>query len=129
MIGLDDIYTRLETALEAGGIAWWEMEMPSGVVFFSDNKAHMIGRRNGDFTHYTDFTDLVHPDDYDHMMKAMTDHLEGKKDHYETRYRIKHRDGHYVTFYDRGRIVQRGNGKTLKIAGIVINLSELSDLK
>lgn len=123
MIGLDDIFTRLETALEAGGIAWWEMEMPSGVVFFSDNKTNMIGRRAGDFTHYTHFTELVHPDDYDAMMKAMTDHLEGRQPYYETRYRIKHKDGHYVTFYDRGKIVYKDE-KVIKVAGIVINMSE-----
>jgi len=126
MIGLDDIFTRLETALEAGGIAWWEIEMPSGVVFFSENKTNMIGYPAGDFTHYTNFTDLVHKDDYDTMMKAMTDHLEGKTAVYETKYRIKHKKGHYITFYDRGKIVYKDD-TTIKVAGIVINMSEKRD--
>ena len=123
VIGLDDIFTRLETALEAGGIAWWEMEMPSGVVFFSDNKTNMIGRKARDFTHYTHFTDLVHPDDYEAAMAAMKQHLDGTRPYYETRYRIKHANGHYVTFYDRGKIVH-DDGDVIKIAGIVINMSE-----
>lgn len=127
MIGLDDIFTRLETALEAGGIAWWEMELPSGVVFFSENKTNMLGRKAGDFTHYTDFTHLVHEDDYDQMMKAMEDHIGGRSTYYETRYRIKHKKGHYITYYDRGKIVYQDK-KTTKIAGIVINMSEKREL-
>lgn len=123
MIGLDDIFTRLETALEAGGIAWWEMEMPSGVVFFSENKTNMIGRKSGDFTHYTHFTELVHPDDHDSMMKAMTDHLNGTLPYYETTYRIKHKKGHYIKFYDRGKVVYKDKN-TVKVAGIVINITD-----
>ncbi|RYF29266.1 MAG: PAS domain S-box protein [Chloroflexi bacterium] len=126
MIGLDDIFTRLETALEAGGIAWWEMEVPSGVVFFSDYKAKVLGRKPSDFTHYTHFTDLVHPDDYESMMKSMRDHMEGVSDRYETKYRIKHKEGHYITFYDRGKIVQSSNG-VMKIAGIVIDVTDRRD--
>lgn len=128
MIGLDDIFTRLETALEAGGIAWWEMELPSGVIFFSENKTNMIGHKVGDFSHYTNFTDLVHPDDYDRMMKAMRDHVDDKVPYYETRYRIKHKKGHYVTFYDRGKVVYRDK-KMTKVAGIVINMSEKRDFE
>ncbi|MBI3889424.1 PAS domain-containing protein [Candidatus Saccharibacteria bacterium] len=128
MIGLDDIFTRLETALEAGGIAWWEMELPSGVVFFSENKTNMLGRKAGDFTHYTHFTHLVHPEDYDQMMQAMEAHIGGKTEYYETRYRIQHKKGHYITYYDRGKIVYN-DGKVTKIAGIVINMSEKRNLK
>ena len=123
MIGLDDIFTRLETALEAGGIAWWEMELPSGVVFFSENKTNMLGRKAGDFTHYTHFTNIVHEDDYAQMMQAMEGHMSGKNEYYETKYRIKHKEGHYITFYDRGKIVY-SDGKVTKIAGIVINMSQ-----
>ena len=128
MIGLDDIFTRLETALEAGGIAWWEMELPTGVIFFSENKTNMLGRKAGDFTHYTDFTHLVHPDDYEPMMKAMDDHINGKLPYYETKYRIKHKKGQYITFYDRGKIVFKDK-KMVKIAGIVINMSEDRNLE
>ncbi len=126
MISIDDPYTRLEVALEAGGIAWWEMEMPTGVVFFSDNKAKLLGRKASDFTHYTDFTNLIHPDDYEASMRSMTDHLEGKASMYESRYRIRHSDGSYVTFYDRGKIVAKKDGETL-VAGIVIDVTSRKD--
>jgi PAS domain S-box-containing protein len=125
MLGITDDYSRLELAMEAGGMAWWEMELPSGVVFFSENKTKMIGRNAADFTHYTDFTNLVHKDDHQNAMQAMTDHLTGKKNIYETSYRIACKDGGYRKFYDKGRIVSKDPDGTIKLTGIVIDVTDM----
>lgn len=119
-----DDFQRLDTAMDAAGLAWWEMELPSGVVFFAENKAKMLGYEAENFFHYKSFTDLLHPDDYPIAMKAMQDHLDGKIDIYETRYRIKCKDGEYKTFYDRGKIVQK-KGKNVRVAGIVLDITNL----
>lgn len=121
MIGLDDLFTRLETALEAGWIAWWEIEFPSGVIFFSDLKATMIGRKPAEFTHYGQFIDLIHPDDREAVNKAISDHLNAKTPSYEARYRIQHQDGRYLSLYERGKVVYQ-KGETTKLAGIVIDV-------
>jgi PAS domain S-box-containing protein len=112
----------LESALDATGVAWWWMELPSGTIFFSANKTRMIGTKADDFYHFKHFTNLVHPDDHIKMMKDMTDHIEGKEDIYETTYRIKHSDGTYRRFYDRGKIVSRKNGE-ITLAGLVMDIS------
>ena len=128
MLEYGELYERLEVAMEAGDMAWWEMEIPSGVVFFSENKARMLDFPPSQFIHYKNFTDLLHPDDYPGAMKAMQDHMEGKADKYETKYRIKSKSGEYKVFYDRGRIVSKDDKGNMKIAGIVIDVSGLSDL-
>lgn len=116
----------LQDAMEAGGIAWWMMEYPSGTVFFGPNKVKMLGYEEKDadkFIHYTHFTNLIHPDDYEAAMNAMRALLTGEKDVYETKYRIKTKSGGYVVYYDKGRIVGRKNGE-LAIAGIVMNVTD-----
>lgn len=121
-----DELTMLNDAVQAGGMAWWIMEFPSGTVFFHPNKIQMLGyseRDTKDFVHYTHFTNLVHPDDHATTMKAMMDHIEGKKDKYETTYRIKGKDGKYHQFFDRGKIVARHQG-SIAIGGIVIDISD-----
>lgn len=114
---------KLEIALEAAGVAWWWMEYPSGVVFFSPNKAHMLSRKPDDFVHYKHFMDLVHPDDYESTMQAMREHLQGSKPIYETTYRIKAKDGSYRKFYDRGKVVGRNNGE-ISLAGFVFDVTD-----
>ncbi|MFW6421868.1 MAG: PAS domain-containing protein, partial [Candidatus Bipolaricaulota bacterium] len=74
---------RLERAMEAGNLAWWTMELPSGKVNFNERKATMLGWKPKQFNHYTDFTELIHSEDHEKAMKVMKDHLEGKKERYE----------------------------------------------
>ena len=116
----------LEQAMTAADIAWWQLELPSGDVNFGKFKTDLLGYNAKNFKHYTDFTKYVHPEDYDKMMDDMRQHLEGRKDRYEALYRIKAKDGSYVTYYDRGKIVSKENGIT-KLVGIVINTSLISN--
>ena len=117
---------HFEEALEAGGIAWWMMQLPSGVVFFSDYKVKVLGYKPKDFVHYTNFTDLLHKDDHAKAMKAMKDHIDGKSELYEVKYRIKAKDGSYKIFYDRGKITAKDKKGNITISGIVINLTDHS---
>lgn len=98
-------FADFEKALAKGLATWWQMELPSGDVIFGSVKAEMLGYSESKFSNYKDFTSLVHSDDYDTMMKDMRDHLEGKKEFYETSYRIKNSKGEYIRFYDIGKIL------------------------
>jgi len=122
-------YDMLQDALEAGGIAWWMMEYPSGAVFFGANKIKMLGYNESDvsnFIHFSHFTDLIHPDDYEAAMTSMRNLLTGQSDRYETRYRIKTKAGGYVVYHDKGRIVGRNKKGELAVAGVVANVTESS---
>ena len=83
----------------------------------------MLGYDAKDFSHYLHFTELIHPGDQDAAMKAMKDHYTGKLPTYDTIYRIKAKDGSYVTFHDQGRIVERFQG-SFTVAGIVSNIAD-----
>ncbi len=114
---------RLENAMEAGNLAWWEMELPSGKVRFNSGKAHMLGYDPERFEHYTDFTDLLHPEDHDRAMQAMRAHLQGNEPRYEVTYRIKKKDNGYKWFRDVGKVTEADeDGEYKKVTGIVIDI-------
>ena len=116
---------RLEDAMKAGNLAWWEMELPSGNVRFNDRKAEMLGYSPERFEHYEDFTDLLHPEDHEKAMRAMRDHLEGKKERYEVEYRIKKKNGDYKWFRDVGNITEeKEDGEYKKVTGVVIDIDD-----
>lgn len=118
-------YTRLEAAMLAGEVAWWEMDVETGAVEFHDSKAEMLGYDAGEFEHFEDFTELLHPGDHERAMEAMRSHLEGRADKYDVEYRIKAADGTYHWFHDVGGVSARteeGGPKT--VAGIVVDISE-----
>jgi len=117
---------RLEDAMDAGNIAWWEMELPSGKVKFNERKAKILGYSSDRFEHYSDFTDLLHPEDYEKAMKAMEDHLEGRAERYEVEYRIQKKDGSYMWFRDVGGITEEDSDEEgyKKVTGVVIDIDK-----
>ncbi|MBD3241152.1 MAG: PAS domain-containing protein [Chitinivibrionales bacterium] len=118
---------RLNLALSAGNLAWWEMDCRTGKVDFNERKAYMLEYDPAELAdvHYSVFTDMLHPDDYEKAMDAMRKHLSGEKELYETEYRIRTKSGRYLWFYDRGSITDRDEaGRPLIVKGIVFDISE-----
>jgi len=115
---------RVEAGLNAGNLAWWEMEIPSGKVTFDARKAEVLGYSAAEFETYKDFTDLLHPDDYQKAMDSMRAHLKGKAENYEVEYRIKASDDSYKWFRDIGGIVERKDDDQTHVIGIVEDITE-----
>lgn len=117
--------SRLELAMKVANMAWWEMDITTGKVNFEKRKAEMLGYNPDQFTHYQDFTTLLHPEDFERAMHAMQAHFDGKVDKYELEYRILAKSGEYLWFYDVGSIVKRDlHGNPLIITGVVLNITE-----
>ncbi len=115
---------RLNSAMEIGNLAWWEMDLPDGTVRFDPRKATMLGYPPENFRHYSDFTALLHPDDYEPAMQAMRDHIGGKDPRYRADYRIRMADGNYRWFRDVGGITKRHtDGSPATLTGIVIDIT------
>ncbi|MCK9579298.1 MAG: PAS domain S-box protein [Methanoregula sp.] len=115
---------RLNSAMEIGSLAWWEMDLPDGAIRFDDRKATMLGYSPKKFRHYTDFTALLNPEDYEPVMKVMKDHLEGREAKYHADYRIRASDGNYRWFRDIGGITKyNGDGTPATVTGIVIDIT------
>ena len=121
---VDTAATRLEKAMLAGEVAWWEMDVETGAVSFHENKARMLDRDPAAFEHYEDFTDLLHPEDHERAMESMRAHLEGRAEKYDVEYRSEAADGSYHWFHDVGGISKRASdGSPLRVAGIVIDIT------
>jgi len=116
---------RLELAMRAAKMAWWKMDCITGQVTFGSRKAEMLGYLPEKFVHFTDFTALLHPDDYERTMKAMQNHMDGLVDKYEVEYRMLTKSNGYQWFYDIGSVVKKDcDGKPLIVAGLVVDIGD-----
>ncbi len=121
---------RLNLAMNAAHMAWWEMDISTGNVVFDKHKTEMLGYDAAEFTHFKDFMALVHLEDVSKAMQAMHNHIDGSMDKYEVEYRIRTNVGDYKWFHDIGSITQRDDeGKPLKVAGLVIDISERKQME
>lgn len=122
---LKEYKNRLESTMLAGDLAWWEMNYQTGEVLFNEQKTRILGYSPDNFTHYTDFTNILHPEDYENTMQAMRDHLDKEKPKYDMEYRIKTINGDYKWFHDVGGITEIDEeGNPLKVTGVVVDVTE-----
>jgi PAS domain S-box-containing protein len=123
---LEMIKERLELSLLSGKVAWWVWDYPSQAVYYDKMKAEMLGYKENEMSkNIYEITAMIHPEDYEHSMNAMRDHLQGKTSWYRVEYRLKTKEGKYKWLYDQGSVTQRDQqGKPLKICGVVIDIDE-----
>ncbi|MGM0379108.1 MAG: CheR family methyltransferase [Bacillota bacterium] len=120
-VELNKTSKRLKTVLEIENIAWWEYNVQTGYVKYSDTKATMLGYKPSEFPNDVyEICEYIHPDDYDETMKIMKDYLEGKRDDWDIKYRLKKKDGSYLKVKDMGKIIETtDDGAPLKLIGSV----------
>jgi len=116
---------RIEIAVDSVNMAWWGLDVVTGEVEFHKKKAELLGFPPEKFKHYQDFTDILHPDDYELAMESMRKNFRGESKTYEVAYRIKKANGDYTWFWDIGAVIKRDpEGKPLKAVGFVLDISK-----
>jgi len=111
----------------AGNLGQWYWYIKENKVIFNDRKVLALGYDPKDVGQvgFEFFTDKIHANDYERVMENMRNHMYGLSPAYEVEYRIKHKKGHYVWYYDRGTVTKRSDdGKPLLLQGIVFDITE-----
>lgn len=116
---------RLELALEAGELGFWDWDVVSGAVQFGGEWGRMLGYDLSELKpHVSTWESLVHPDDKASVTEVLKKHLEGQSLVYESEHRLRAKDGSWVWVLDRGRVVERDIfGKPLRAIGVHSNIT------
>jgi len=116
---------KIVEILNHSPFAWWEWNLETNRVEFSDLKATMLGYEADSLRNrgYQAFTELVHREDLGRTMDAMTEVIHGPANLYQVDYRIRGLDGVFRWYMDRGYVLDRApSGRPNRIRGIVIDL-------
>ena len=81
----------------------------------------VLGYSSAELPRPTDWAALVHPDDQP-LLKQWFDR--SAESMVALQYRIRHRDGHYITLLDSPCVVRDAAGKVVRIVGVAIDISE-----
>jgi len=121
----DQIARRLNDVLNMGKVAWWDYNVKTGKVVYSDSKATMLGYSVSEFpSDVYEICQLIHPEDFDETMNAMRGYIEGKLDAWDVTYRIRRKDGTYATYHDVGHITEvDDHGKAMRLLGAVLDVT------
>ena len=117
----------------AGNLGTWIWSVPSNQVICNNQKILNLGyalQEIPDRIGYEFFTELLHPQDYDPVMDQMRRHLKGIDPVYEVQYRIRHRDGSWRWYYDRGKVTKHDTeGRPHQLVGIVFDITRQKEME
>jgi PAS domain S-box-containing protein len=116
---------RLTLAFEGAQEGVYDWDLETGAVVYSKHWKRMLGYEDHEIEpHVSAFERLVHPDDLARATRVNTGVAGGDKP-YETEFRLRHKNGHYVHVLSRGYPVRRhAGGPVVRIVGTHFDLTE-----
>lgn len=110
---------RLELVLEGTGLGFWDWNPQTNEVTFDEAWAEMLGYKLEEIEFKLDtWSSKVHPEDIDDCFADIKKHMEGKTPYYRNIHRMKHKAGHWVYIWDRGKIVEwDSDGNPVRFTG------------
>ncbi|MDV7145210.1 EAL domain-containing protein [Tropicimonas sp. TH_r6] len=116
---------RYDLALKGASDGLFDIDYLTGRVFFSPRWFQMLGyKANGLPNEIETFASLLHPDDVEHVVILPEQIYDLAGDVVEREFRMRHKNGSWVTILSRAYIVRRA-GKLARVVGTHVDISEL----
>jgi PAS domain S-box-containing protein len=123
MEALDEGERRLQTALKAGRLGAWELDLATNVLTTSPTCRRIFGRGPDDEFSYDDLIKAIHPDDAARMQNAVRNTIETGID-YTITYRTVWPDGSVHGAEIRAQLHRDRTGQPIKLVGVSADITE-----
>ncbi len=115
-------------ALSGSGDGLWDWDLVSGRVYFSPRLLEICGFASDlGFIPEGRVIDCIHADDRERYKEALRAHLRGDKARFECEMRVIGRDRRVRWVLDRGRALRDAEGRVIRMAGTVMEYTELHE--
>ena len=117
---------RLEFALDATEEAFWDWDITTGNIVYAPSWFSSIGYEPEELLPHRieTWNKLCHPDDNAAGWEELQKHFALVTPSYEHEHRLRHKDGRWIWFLGRGKVVKRDeNGKPLRIVGTNLDIT------
>ena len=116
---------RYELAVSGTNDGIWDWNLQTNEAYFSPTWMRIIGYKDNPLPHiFSTWSDNIHPDDLEAAIQDVEVHLEGKTELYENTHRIKHRDGHYVWIFAKGKCIRDKQYRPYRLVGTITDITE-----
>lgn len=122
---------QLELALAGADLGFWCWDIPSGAITYNARYWEKLGYTPEQTKpSYEFWANAVHSDDLPSIQTAGQAHFAGETPIYQTEYRMRHKDGHWIWVLDRGMVLSRDEkGRPIKVAGTHLDVSDRKQLR
>jgi PAS domain S-box-containing protein len=122
---LQDSHQRLINMLDASSEGFWEFNVNTKEIIFSDKLWERLGYGLSNNTNDSEFIySLIHSDDLVVLRQSINDCIQGRKLVFKEEYRIRAKNGSYYWYLSRGKIMDRGNNGTRIFVGTHTDITQ-----
>ena len=116
---------RLALALTGANDGHWDWDLRTDTVYYSLRYKEMLGYTDGEFPDVrASWTKNVLPEDEEPARAILQTLIEGKAEHAEHEFRMRHKDGSLRWILSRGTGIKDENGIVYRLAGTQTDITE-----
>ncbi len=117
---------RLNLAMKGADLGFWDWDIKTGHVVFSDRWLEIIGYKAGELDpSLSTWQKLIHPDDRDIIFASLDLHFEDARQDYNVNFRLKTKSGNWKWIQARGMVVERDkSNKPVRMAGTHLDINK-----
>lgn len=109
---------RYMLAIRGANDGIWDWDMRKNEIYFAPRWKEMLGFDTHEMGHCPEeWFQRIHPDDLESFRLAISSHLSGLEEFFETEHRIKTRSGDYIWVLTRGLALLDRNGVPYRMSG------------
>src|SRR5262244_1895353 len=121
---LGDSERKLEEAQRLAHVGYWERDLRTDVITWSDETYRIFGLRPQErILNLADLPELVHPEDRQIVLDAVAEALRGGR-RYDVEYRVVRPNGEVRLVHSKGDVTRDESGRPLRMFGSVQDITE-----
>lgn len=115
---------RFQLAVEGSNDGIWDWNVITNKVYYAPRFKEILGYSDNELgDDITDWSNLLHPDDYNMVMEKVYNHFK-TNDKYVVEYRLKTKSGEYKWCQAKGQALRDKAGNVFRMAGSLSDISE-----
>jgi len=121
-----------ELAIQGTRIAVWDYDLKNNIVYINKRWAEIIGYDKEELepVRFETWVDLIPKEDFKVTGQKVRDHFAAKTEYYDSKFRMRHKNGHYVWVHSRGKVFEwDAQGKPVRMAGTHLDITAEKELE
>jgi PAS domain S-box-containing protein len=116
---------QLHLAIESGNAGLWSWDIKTNDVYLSPTWKEQLGYADGEMPNrFEECEDRLHPEDRDRVLRDMRSLVQNPSSHFQTEYRMRHKDHTYRWFLSRAEIRENAEGQLTLLTGCNIDITD-----
>jgi diguanylate cyclase (GGDEF)-like protein/PAS domain S-box-containing protein len=109
---------RFEIVARATNDIVWDWDFRNGTWWWSENVTSALGYDRAELGPSPEaWFEFIHPQDRARVVAGIRQAIDSNETDWRDEYRIRHRDGRYLTIFDRGFVIRDESAKPLRMIG------------